>query len=244
MHHGDKLSAIVRNGCWFLPRANPRSHHLDPVLVHWLSTFDPLPMSPGPDLLLWDGCDASKTKTWHIWNSIRYKGELVPWHHVVWHRLRVNRYARHQWISFHGRLHILARLHRFGLVDSQQCYLCIYAREIDSHIFHHCSYSRWILYNLMSSLGIDIVGDSWISFLIYLADLPDKHKSIVALCYAQIFCYHVWRERNARAHNSGILGPRKLLKGINKDVYARLQSSTWVSKLVHSRPNLIPCNSL
>lgn len=54
----------------------------------------------------------------------------------------------------------------------------------------------------------------------------------------------MWRERNARVHNFDIFGPRKLLQGINKDVYARLQSSTWFSKIVNTRPDLVPCNSL
>ncbi|XP_074346983.1 uncharacterized protein LOC141685796 [Apium graveolens] len=62
MHHGDKLSAIIHNGSWCLPRANPRSHHLYPVLLHWLSTFDPPALATDSDLLLWDGRDAIKTK--------------------------------------------------------------------------------------------------------------------------------------------------------------------------------------
>ncbi|XP_074342521.1 uncharacterized protein LOC141680108 [Apium graveolens] len=159
----------------------------------------------GPDLLLWNGIDAAKAKTWDIWDSIHFKAEMVPWHTGVWHKLRVNRYAHHQWISCHGRLHTLARLHRFGLVESQQCFLCICARETDSHIFLNCSYSNWILRNLMSLLDIGIHGESSNSFITYLIDLPDKTKSIMALCCAQIFCYHIWRERNARAHDSGFL---------------------------------------
>ncbi|XP_074342409.1 uncharacterized protein LOC141679953 [Apium graveolens] len=244
MQPGDKLSAIIHNGTWILPRANSRSHHLEPMLVDWLSTFVPPNLNTGPDLLLWDGCDATKIKTWDVWNSIRLRGTLVSWYRVVWHKLRINRYAHHQWLSCHGRLYTLSRLHKFGLVDNQQCYLCICGRETGSHIFLHCSYSKWVLCNLMSPLGINIVGESRLGFLTYLADLHDKPNSTVALCYAQIFCYHIWRERNARAHDSGVLGPRNLLKGINRDAYAKLQSSTWFSKLVITRPYLVPCNSL
>ncbi|XP_074351467.1 uncharacterized protein LOC141690578 [Apium graveolens] len=143
---------------------------------------------------------------------------MVTWYQGVWNKLRVNRYAHHQWVSCHGRLYTLTRLHRFSIMESQQCYLCICARETDSHIFLHYSYSKWVLRNLLASLKIDIVGDSWNNFLHYLIGLSDKTKSTVALCYAQIFCYHIWRERNARAHNSGVFGPRKLLEGIRKDI--------------------------
>ncbi|XP_074351981.1 uncharacterized protein LOC141691138 [Apium graveolens] len=244
LHHCDKLNAIIYNGEWLLPRANPRSHHLDPMLVHWLSNFEPPTLHAGPDLLLWNGIDAAKAKTWDIRDSIRFKAEMVPWHTGVWHKLCVNRYAHHQWVSYHERLQNLARLHRFGLVESQQCFLCICSRETDSHIFLHCSYNNWILRSLMSPLDIVIHGESWNSFITYLIHLPDKTKSILALCCAQIFCYHIWRERNARAHDSGVFGPRKLLTGIYKDFIARLNSSAWFSKVLDSRPDFIHCISL
>ncbi|XP_074346533.1 uncharacterized protein LOC141685322 [Apium graveolens] len=197
-----------------------------------------------PDLLLWNGIDAAKAKTWDIWDSIRFKAEMVPWHTGVWHKLRVNRYAHHQWVFCHGRLQTLARLHRFGLVESQQCFLGICARETDSHIFLHCSYSNWILRSLMAPLDIVIHGESWNSFITYLIHLADKTKSILALCCAQIFCYHIWRERNARAHDSDVFGPRKLLTGIHKDFIARLNSSAWFSKVLDSRLDFIHFISL
>ncbi|KAL8122620.1 hypothetical protein AgCh_010817 [Apium graveolens] len=44
----------------------------------------------GPDLLLWNGMDVKKIKTWHIWDSIRFRAGRVPWYQGVWHKLRVN----------------------------------------------------------------------------------------------------------------------------------------------------------
>ncbi|XP_074342091.1 uncharacterized protein LOC141679505 [Apium graveolens] len=244
LNHSDNLDAIICNGVWSLPTANTRTHHLDPILVHWLSNFDHPTLYAGPDVLLWNGIDASKAKTWDIWNSLRFTADLVPWHAGVWHKLRVNRYAHHQWVACHGRLQTLARLHRFGLVTSQQCFLCICGRETTSHIFLHCPYSSWILRNLMSPFGIDIHEESWNSFITFLLELPDKVKSTLALCCAQIFCYHIWRERSARAHDSGIFGPGKLLTGIRKDFVARLNTSAWFSKILDIRPDFIHCISL
>lgn len=78
----------------------------------------------------------------------------------------------------------MTRLHRFVISDSQQCYLCICARETDSHLFLHCSYSRWVLHHLMAALEISINGDTWFTFLLYLAELADRPKSVIALCVA------------------------------------------------------------
>lgn len=67
MHHDDKLSKIIYSGSWSLPRPNSGHHHLDPLLKHWLLTFDSPAINPnGEDTLLWDGLVATKVKTWHI----------------------------------------------------------------------------------------------------------------------------------------------------------------------------------
>lgn len=91
----------------------------------------------------------------------------------------------------------------------------------------------------MAHLSILVHGDSWLDFLQVLLHLPDKHKGVVALCCAQVFCYHIWRERNSRMHDKGVFGPSKLLLGICMDVKARLHSSAWFSKIVCNRPDLV-----
>ncbi|XP_074352991.1 uncharacterized protein LOC141692150 [Apium graveolens] len=244
LHHSAMLSSVIHLGAWRLPRPNSRHHHLDPLLVHWLETFDYPAIAPnGTYSMLWDGLDAIKIKTWHIWNSIRNRGDLVPWSKAVWHRLGVTRYAHHQWLICHRRLNTLSRLHRFGIVDSQQCFLCIGGGETISHLFVHCTYSKWILSRVLAMLGLSIAGDTWLSLLNSLIDLQDSSRSVLALCMVQIFCYHVWRERNARAHNKGVFGPSKLLHGILVDLVARLQSSVWFNNLACNRPDLHSCIS-
>lgn len=138
----DKVSKLIVNGHWVLPEPNERTHHRDPVVDHWLQSFDFPSLKSGRDTLLWDNLDASKVKTWHIWSSIRSRSDFVPWSQAIWHRLRVNRFAHHQWLFYHRRLNTLSRLHRFGLVSIQQCYLCVCGKEDDNHIFIHCTYSR------------------------------------------------------------------------------------------------------
>ncbi|KAL8122637.1 hypothetical protein AgCh_010834 [Apium graveolens] len=91
LHHRDTLAVLIRNGTWTLPTANSRHHHLDPLLLSWLANFDFPTLHAEPDLLLWNGIDARKTKTWQIWDAIRFRAEKVSWFQGIWHRLRVNR---------------------------------------------------------------------------------------------------------------------------------------------------------
>lgn len=141
------------------------------------------------------------------------------------------------------RLNTLSRLHRFGLVNSFQCYLCIRDSEDDDHLFIQCSYRRWILEQLMGNLHLVVDKITWLGFLDYLTGFTDKAKRDVPLCYTQVYCYHIWRERNARAHNLGVFGPAKLLHEISKDIRARLHGSIWFSKLDCSRPDLHSCTA-
>lgn len=92
--------------------------------------------------------------------------------------------------------------------------------------FYHCSYSKWILQRLMAPLLISVTGTSWVDFLLVISNMADNSKSLVARCTAQVFCYHIWRERNARLRDRGIFGPTKLLRGILEDIFARLHAST------------------
>lgn len=93
----------------------------------------------------------------------------------------------------------------------------------------------------MSILALSVTGDTWLAFIQYLVDLGDRPKSVVTHYYAQVYCYHIWKERNARAHDLGVFGTSKLLQGILNDVNARLHISIWFSKLVCSMIDLHTC---
>lgn len=163
--YNDKISKIIDRGMCQLPRPNARLHHRELILEHYLFSFDyPIVHTNGIDTLLWDGLVATKVKTRNIWNSIRNKGDLFSWNQVVWHGLRVNRYAQHQWLSCHDRINTLAKLYRFGISTSQQCFLCIWARKTNNHLFIHCSFNRWILGHLMSNLELSVTWDTWLAF--------------------------------------------------------------------------------
>ncbi|KAL8091471.1 hypothetical protein AgCh_033905 [Apium graveolens] len=147
--------------CVYSPRLNPRVHHIATLLARLLEDTNlPTIHSSGTDHILWDGLDASKIKTWHIWEAIRDLRPVVP--------------------------------------------------------------CKWILLRVFDTIGISTMLESWNHFLVSLIDLEDKPKGTIALCYAQVFCYYLWRDRNARAHDRGVFGPSKLLQGIVLDIKDKL----------------------
>lgn len=87
-------------------------------------------------------------------------------------------------------------------------------------------------------LKLIVVGDTWLHLLHHMLQITNRAKNVIALYLLQVFCYQIWRERNARAHNKGSSGPNKLMECILVDVRAKLCSSSWFSKIVCSRPEL------
>ncbi|XP_074337140.1 uncharacterized protein LOC141674313 [Apium graveolens] len=238
--HTATVASVTHSGQWLFPRPSMRIHHAAPLLTAWIEDPElPTIHSSGSDHILWDGVSASKIRTWNIWNSIRDSKPTVLWHKEIWHRLQITRFSHHQWLTCLNRLNTLARLHRFGIASTQQCFLCIMGRETTTHLFLQCTYSRWILLELFGHLGISVDHASWTDFLENIAELKDKAKGMIAACYAQVFCYHIWRERNARAHGKGMFGPMKLLHGMVQDIKARLTSSDWFNAVICSRPDLL-----
>ncbi|XP_074342333.1 uncharacterized protein LOC141679853 [Apium graveolens] len=192
LHHRDTLAALIRNGVWSLPTANPRSHHLDPLLLSWLANFEFPQLHAGM----------------HTINGLLATADFIP--------LLV--FTDSVWWKHNNAFCVFV-----AEKQNPTCF-CI-ARTVIGLLEDLCHH--WI------SIFTEILGT------VSLVQLQDSSKSTLALCVSQIFCYHIWRERNARLHGMGIFGPRKLLEGIKKDFIARLDSSIWFSKVLDSRPDFI-----
>lgn len=69
------------------------------------------------------------------------------------------------------------------------------------------------------------VAESWAEQLVSWGSIVKPTLRLLELLISQVFSYHVWRERNARIHNQGSLGPIKLLENIIMDSKTKLASS-------------------
>lgn len=58
----------------------------------------------------------------------------------------------------------------------------------------------------------------WSSLLVEMMSIRDDVQQQIVLLFLQVFVYHIWRERNARAHGNGVYSPMQLLEGILVDL--------------------------
>lgn len=72
--------------------------------------------------------------------------------------------------------------------------------------------------------------NTWEDLLTAWGSIMQPTRKCLALLTAQVFAYHIWRERNARSHDRSCFGPRKLLADIVLDIKVRLASSSWFRK--------------
>ncbi|XP_074362064.1 uncharacterized protein LOC141702266 [Apium graveolens] len=190
-----KVGKLFETGSWVLPTANPRLRHISPVISMWLRTFD----FPHFDISKNDPISCSDTsirklKVWHIWDIIRYRSLEAPWHHLVWHKLRVLR----------------------GV-------------ESHDHMFVSCPYTAFILRGIAKCLGVNWISGTWFDLLSQCDNIQGSYVRAIFLLAVQVVTYHIWRERNARAHNKGSFSPCMLLTGILADIRARICSSKFMN---------------
>ena len=233
------MSSLIHSGLWNLPVIP--SYLCNEIITDWLSNFHFPEFDLGKDdLICWEDIKASKVNTRVIWESVRTHREELQWHESVWFKNGITIYIFHSWLLCHGKLNTLDRLHKWGVTPDIHCYLCAGGLESHNHLFLSCYYSDYILQNIFSgNLGINVgLRRGWSDFLILLQNVTDKHKKKISYIAAQVYVYHIWKERNRRMHNGKVSNPHKVLKEIMSDLRSRLNSSKWFIKLIVFRPDI------
>ena len=230
---------LISFGEWRLPRGNLQHHHANLALAAWLRDFDypSFDLEKG-DMITWEGTKSSQVSTRLIWNSIRLRGDSCPWAVGVWFKLRITRFCFLSWLLCLDRVVTRSTLFDRHVIEDSGCIFCIGDVETAQHLFIACPYARFIHRSYLFEVhGLvfdhSLLWKDWIMSILAISDLPQRQ---VLLLYLQVFAYHMWRERNARLHGGGSFGPRKLLEGIMVDIRGRAASSTWLSRLICSRP--------
>ena len=240
-----KVSDWISQGLWAIPDPISSQRRSRARFDDWLATFTFPPVSSNPDLLSWDSIAGSNVTVRIIWDTIRQHGHMVPWFFAVWFKQGIPRYRLHSWLVCKERLGTLDRLDHWDLTPTLQCYLCISGLESHSHLFIHCPYTSYILDLLFDPIyrTRTLPHWNWTHLLEHLMTCPDPTRRTISLIAAQVTSYHLWRERNARRHNRGSFGPRKLLHGIITDLQARIFGEPWFIAAVRSNCTLRTCIS-
>ncbi|KAK1364951.1 hypothetical protein POM88_040512 [Heracleum sosnowskyi] len=234
-HPNAMLNQLIHSGTWQLPTFNSRLHYINPRLMDWTTNFDSPTFNLNTrDCILWDGVSLHKVRTRHIWDSIRFKLPEVSWHKFVWHKLHISRYAHDMWLACHGRLNTFHRVASFGINIPQHCLLCAGGIETLDHLLVSCPFSSFILHRFTSMVHNSSNADfsTWLGLLNAWGGIDNALHKYLLLLLAQVFCYHIWKERNARFHNNGCRGLHNLLEGIVTDVKLKLCNSTFFVNLV------------
>lgn len=129
------VSSILQNSVWTLPASN---YH-DVILFCRRIELCP-PPSQTADCVRWGNWDIHTVKASQIWESIRHRHQLVPWHPILWNKLHVPRYSFIMWLGLLKRLQTNDRTqHYTGRIFN--CPLCKQRPETFDHLFFNCNYS-------------------------------------------------------------------------------------------------------
>ena len=171
--------------------------------------------------------------------------DVVAWWKAVWFKHGIPRFGTHSWLLCLGRLGTLDRLINWRISTTPFCYLCVGGKETYSHLFLHCPYASFVLNHLLQPIAMVSIRPNWgwIDLFLCLLGVDSPTRRLLGLLAAQIFAYHLWRERNARRHGKGVFGPRKLLHGIITDLRARVSSEPWFTTAMIISPQLQTCIS-
>lgn len=226
-----KVSSVISNGTWRLPQNLNRTNRLSVSLTNWLSNFDfpELDVSSN-DCILWNDHNLSKIKACHTWDVIRFKLPRITWFKWVRNKLSIARYAHLEWMVCLDRLPTLSRLASFGIDITTSCFLCAGGNEHLDHLFLNCPYSNHVLQNIAGRLRTTIAGNTWLELLDHWGSINHQGHRVLVLLAAQVFAYHIWRERNARSHDKGVSGPSTIITCILVDISSRICNSKWLSK--------------
>ena len=229
------VNCLIDSGAWRLPTVALRRRHISARFSFWIANFDfPVFNLAKSDFITWDSVLLSKLTTHVVWSSIRLTGQPVVWDSAIWHRLHVPRFSHLSWLVCLGRISTKARLASFGLAIDTACLFCVGGIESSNHLFLHCAYSRFILRQLISKTRIVI--DTWEGLTVWndlllcIAAVASPSQRLLGFLSLNVFCYHMWRERNHREHDKAGFHPNKLLDGILIDINVRIRTSNWFIK--------------
>ncbi|XP_071726825.1 uncharacterized protein [Rutidosis leptorrhynchoides] len=165
------------------------------------------------------------------WDSLRPRGNQVPWYSVVWYSHCIPRHAFLLWLVLGEKLKTQDKLKPWDVRDGSDllCPLCKICPDSHTHLFFKCKYSAVVWSKLQRMLQFDVVSDDWQVIVAKLTPMAVRnmaHVLVAKLCFAGAV-YAIWQERNtlsfaATISYCGLYILRTLFLLILKMVWSRL----------------------
>ncbi|XP_020252239.1 uncharacterized protein LOC109829580 [Asparagus officinalis] len=166
----------------------------------------------------------SKVQLSALYNVLK-PGSKVDWHDTVWDKLNYPKHSFIMWLAIQDKLLTQDRLHKRGIIQSNQCLLCEGAvAESRNHLFFDCNFSNCVWNGIMEWLKFKWRSADWYLLMNwYTSRLRGKgSKQRIKRLALTATIYNIWRERNARIFKEEFRSVEQLIKAIKVDTWTIL----------------------
>jgi hypothetical protein len=214
-----KVSSVFQNKewCWRLARSDD--------LVEVQSKLSLIHLKES-DRAIWNQNISGKFTITDTWQHLRMKQTEVQWWKLLWFPTTILKHSFIGWLAIKNRLATKNRLLQWGIGVDPLCKFYSYQMEDREHLFFQCSFTNRIWKVIMALCLVSNAPTDW-NLLIDWGILHLKGKSFRAsLCKVAWWAtvYHLWLQRNSRIHGGVIKTEEQIVRDIQKDVKARLDS--------------------
>jgi hypothetical protein len=110
------------------------------------------------------------------------------------------------WLILYGRCWTADRLKRHGLADDDSCSFCAQQTEHLDHLLLTCPYSKEVWFRILNRVGLahlfSSASSSWVSWWLQSRKRVLKHRRKGFDTLVLLTTWSLWKERNARYHDS------------------------------------------
>jgi hypothetical protein len=163
------------------------------------------------------------------WEAVRFLPPMVSWWKMVWFNLSIPRHAFISWLVARNALSTGENLLKWGYVANVLCLFCRGSIEGGSHMFFHCSFTRHIWQEVMSSNLIRNPQISWDEVVVFGAQELKECGLKTSLCQLSLgaVVYNLWKHHNDIKHGNTPIPHslrRELFRKIKWEIRTRILS--------------------
>lgn len=152
------------------------------------------------------------------WEVLRPAQAPQSWTKAVWYKGNIPKHAFTFWVAHLNRLPTRERTAAWGQNNPTLCCVCGASSESRDHLFLHCSLSENIWRTVLHRFGRQRLFYDWSEMVAWISLNSGQFSLTLKRLVAQTVIFYIWKERNARLHNSIISSPIVVFKWIDRSV--------------------------
>nr|XP_043611868.1 uncharacterized protein LOC122583539 [Erigeron canadensis] len=185
------------------------------------------------DVLVWHDINGNESSfsSSSVWDTLRKRGELIPWVNMVWFPHAIPRHAFHIWLIFKRKLktHDKMKVWDAGSATNLNllcCSLCKKGPDSHDHLFFECSYSLQVWYSIRHLANMQHISERWDDITAWLIPISTSKSgySVTGRLLVAALAYYIWQERNNRMFTNLERTPGQLKEAVESTVRLKLAS--------------------